>query len=156
MSASRLAAVMVAAVVALAACGRDGAPPPSLRMGTGETRFEALANGQEVTLIRGPQGGVHMWLALKVDGLNPAKVWLDVETRYGAQVRQSRAIQKLDAVDGQATLVGWPAIMDESAFVDGDTVSVHVLLTDETGESAQGEVRVKLRMPAVTNQGSTG
>lgn len=33
-------------------------------MGTGEKCFEAVAGGQEVPLMSGPQGGYHMWLAV--------------------------------------------------------------------------------------------
>lgn len=39
-------------------------PAESFEVGTGEKCFEAVAAGQEVPLMSGPQGGYHMWLAV--------------------------------------------------------------------------------------------
>lgn len=56
-----------------AACGESGPSPedcsppaetPSFAIGTGELCFTALADGDVVPMMSGPQGGYHVWLAI--------------------------------------------------------------------------------------------
>jgi hypothetical protein len=39
----------------------------AFEIGTGETCFETLVDGQEVPLMQGPQGGYHVWLGVGCD-----------------------------------------------------------------------------------------
>lgn len=137
----------------LAACGGPAPAPAELIIGTGETGFEPLAQDQDVTLVRGPQGGVHLWMSLRAQGLQPQKVWLDVETQLGQERRQSRNITALEQKEDCAELIGWPVILDERLFVDGDTVGINVRLTDETGEAAGATVQVRVHLPAAAQNG---
>jgi hypothetical protein len=43
--------------------------PPELVIGTGQTDFAPLAEGQTLQLERGPQGGHHIWLAARMKNL---------------------------------------------------------------------------------------
>jgi hypothetical protein len=46
-------------------------PPPSpaaFEAGSGQTCFERLTSGQTVTVLQGPQGGFHIWLAVGCSG----------------------------------------------------------------------------------------
>lgn len=47
--------------------------PQAFEAGTGQQCFERLTNGQTVTVIQGPQGGFHIWLAVGCSdcGANP-------------------------------------------------------------------------------------
>lgn len=42
------------------------APPVVVELGTGDTSFEALPADGEVSLVFGPQGGYHVWTAVRV------------------------------------------------------------------------------------------
>lgn len=44
---------------------------PSLSLGTGEFHFEAIDDGDAVTLVNGPQGGWHVWTSGLLTGLGP-------------------------------------------------------------------------------------
>jgi hypothetical protein len=60
-----------------------GCDPPAgagaFDLGTGEKCFEALTEGQTITMIEGPQGGYHLWMAVGcTDCVQPAHL------RYGA------------------------------------------------------------------------
>jgi len=66
------------AVVVLVACG--GTPiegPPSIEVGTGQFDFEPVKEGQEVPIVRGPQGGDHVWLAVRIRNLDPRQLRID-------------------------------------------------------------------------------
>jgi hypothetical protein len=43
--------------------------PPELYLGTGQTDYAPLADGQTVQLERGPQGGHHIWIAARMKNL---------------------------------------------------------------------------------------
>ncbi|MDB4933102.1 MAG: hypothetical protein JWP87_74 [Labilithrix sp.] len=43
--------------------------PPELILGTGQTDFAPLADGQTLQLERGPQGGHHIWIAARMKNL---------------------------------------------------------------------------------------
>jgi hypothetical protein len=45
------------------------ASPPSIAVGTGETDFSALKDGDTVQIIEGPQCGHHIWIDVKTGGL---------------------------------------------------------------------------------------
>ena len=38
------------------------AMPPSITLGTGTANYESLAEGADIELIHGPQGGYHLWV----------------------------------------------------------------------------------------------
>ena len=44
-------------------------PEPSFELGTGELEFEALADGDEILVIHGPQGGYHLLGSLRAVGI---------------------------------------------------------------------------------------
>lgn len=143
--------LLVLAVPALAGCGVEG-DQAAVEVGTGESRFEALTQGQEVPLILGVQGGYHVWMSLRATALDPEKVWLDVETEVNGEAANALAITQMQPEDEEASdaavLVGWPVIMADPMAVDGHDLNLTVTLTDEDGISATGAVTVRPRMPS--------
>lgn len=51
-------------------CSKPGGGPPQLFVGTGQTDYLALASGDEVRAEAGPQGGHHIWIAVRMTQLN--------------------------------------------------------------------------------------
>ena len=50
-------------------CKPIGSGAPELVLGTGMTDYAPLAEGQELALERGPQGGHHVWIAVRMKNL---------------------------------------------------------------------------------------
>jgi len=131
-------------VLALLGCGP---PEPTVDIGTGESSFEPLTDGQDVTLVRGSQGGHHMWMSLRVDGLDPQKVWLDADVELEGERFRSRNITALTSEGDQDYLVGWPLVMTDPARVDGKVVKILVTLTDQDGNVADATINVRPHLP---------
>ncbi|GDX81798.1 hypothetical protein LBMAG42_36090 [Deltaproteobacteria bacterium] len=51
------------------ACDNAQAEGPSLTVGTGETAFESLNDGEELRWVFGSQGGFHVWGSLRASGI---------------------------------------------------------------------------------------
>src|SRR4029434_4969109 len=62
-------------------CSMDAVSQPAVELGTGESHFEELIDGQDVTLIHGPQGGWHVWMSLRAQEIDPMRVGLRVMTQ---------------------------------------------------------------------------
>lgn len=51
-------------------CSKPSGGPPQVFVGTGQTDYLALASGAEVRAETGPQGGHHIWIAVRMTQLN--------------------------------------------------------------------------------------
>ncbi len=51
------------------ACQKAAEEPQALTIGTGETTFTDLSDGDTVGLVYGAQGGIHVWGSLRVSGI---------------------------------------------------------------------------------------
>lgn len=79
-------------VVAAASCTPEEGPslvaipdtPPSLRVavGTGESSFEDVAEGADVWLAYGNQGGWHVWTAVKEHDLSVTEARINLRSRF--------------------------------------------------------------------------
>jgi hypothetical protein len=130
--------------LAVAAC----APAPgdaTLELGTGESRFEAVEPGGEVLLVRGSQGGYHVWMSMRALGLQGERMdmLLEVQPTDGSMaVQQSWVRVFMDELETGSEYVGWPAtIRDAECFV-GREVLVRAAITDERGKTAVGEMLI--------------
>jgi hypothetical protein len=135
-------------------CTGCGVPPPpaetSVELGTGEWQFEPLANGQNVALVWGPQGGYHVWLSVQTQGMEPAQVTLRIEYEpmdtpsvpVSSQVRV-----KLKTTGEEQYLLGWPAQLLDPLLWVGHAVRFRVTLTDHRGVHGSDERTIKLQLP---------
>jgi len=66
-------------------------PEPAFELGTGELEFEALADGDEILVIHGPQGGYHLLGSLRAVGIeagthddlgDPQNPTMELEVEY--------------------------------------------------------------------------
>ena len=67
------------AVLLLAGCTGPGTGDLLVELGTGEVGFEPLADYQEVPLVAGPQGGHHVWLSFRAEGMPTDNVLFEVD-----------------------------------------------------------------------------
>lgn len=131
-------------------------PPPgrqeTLAIGTGEVAFEAFDDGDPLPLVAGFQGGVHVWVSLRVDGLPPGDFLFDIEMEpvdgsYPAETTTPVQVRLFDPDDPQrppaadAELVGWPArIRRPRCFLDRET-RLRVLVVEADGDDWAEEER---------------
>lgn len=108
------------------ACGpgngdcNDG--PVGVEIGTGTTSFRPLADGDDVTMVFGPQGGWHIDVAARIDGIGP-----DVAIRPSA----SRIADALPLAGDQAS--SFVALTDyEAGACQGDAIGIRAFLDDAT------------------------
>lgn len=124
----------------------DGAPA-TLEMGSGESAFEPTVEAQHLKLYAGTQGGHHVWLSYRSQGLSPndIRMTLDVVPAPPARPAHSDVTIDLDPVldgEGRYEFVGWPAqILDPECAV-GNVVTISLTLTDTRGKQASGSMTV--------------
>jgi hypothetical protein len=139
---------MAVALLVSGCCTPDLDVDPHLILGTGEVEFEPLRDGtQEVGLINGIQGGVHVWASVRATGLD----WRDLRLDFtlldpdGDPVSEpSRTLADLaccDATDceGFGEIVGFPVLVDSPAMVAGRILTLRVDATDPDGLTASAE-----------------
>lgn len=147
------------ALVCFAACsaapvandGGNDAGPPQAEIGTGDTAFEPLVDGQTVDLHMGCQGGYHVWGSVRARNLDPRSPVLDftmtrvldggpTDVLYAPIHVRSTLTQEgtTDWYDGYAYTL---RVASPDLVLDEDVV-VGVTVTDRTGLQASDMRRV--------------
>lgn len=117
--------------------GDAGAPPEPLRIevGTGESAFQPLDDGDVVVLEYGIQGGHHLWAAARIGDATLGGITLTatLEDRNGEiyYQRYHRAIEALPA-----DIVGMRVLVEPDR-VDTSSVSLTVTVIDARGRSGR-------------------
>ena len=116
----------------------DGAEAalPSLELGTGFNQFAPLTCGESLDIIQGPQGGFHLWAALRTQGLSSTTTWSLVCTfeRDGETLAEARYVDRFTLAQGGA--LDYPGI----AVIFFDT-------EPEQHNALQGELSCHLEAP---------
>ncbi|MEK6607742.1 MAG: hypothetical protein AABZ30_08795 [Myxococcota bacterium] len=136
----------------------DASGGASLVVGTGEKTFVALDDVAGVPLIEGPQGGYHVWIALRAREIGPR-----VAVAYGLRDAQSGeelaieglSLPALDLADASggarefAGLRGFLSLFEAKAYV-GRRVALWAIVTDDaTGVTAEDEGETVVLDPIV-------
>ncbi|MEM1416181.1 MAG: hypothetical protein AAGH15_14840 [Myxococcota bacterium] len=132
------------------ACGEDVPQAAALEVGTGSWRFEALEDGQEVELIRGAQGGWHVWVSFRVRGvdMDPVPVTLSMQPAdEGREPYVTDVALRFDPEDreGWRKTVGWTGILPDPACVVGELLRIEASLAMPDGELLRSERDVLVR-----------
>lgn len=106
----------------LLACSEP--PDPTFTLGTGLTSFEPLADGNDLDLVYGPQGGWHVDLSLQATGIRPD----DLVLRVGAD-RDGRTVSYPVETILQERFVretddGWERLGDRAVFDIEDDLEI--------------------------------
>jgi hypothetical protein len=150
---ARAAAVAALGAVVLAACEGEPAPGEAIvDLGTGEWRFEPLADDQEVTLVAGSQGGYHVWTSVRARGLASARdVWMKIEYEpldAPAEVQSSRVQIDMDPMgDGTVEFLGFPAQLFAPETFDGRRTLLRVTLDGDGARGSDERVVVPRYVP---------
>ncbi len=133
-----------AALLMLAACSGPSGGDLFVELGTGEVGYEPLADYQEVPLVAGPQGGHHVWLSFRTEGLPTDNALFEVDavplTNGEPPPRRSPVRVTMTPLDSEMhEMVGWPAQLDQPECLVGVPLSVRITITDSRGRSASDE-----------------
>lgn len=131
------------------ACKTPSSGDPEVEIGQGESAFAPLLDGEVVPIEPGPQGGHHVWLALRVSGLRQMGSRLTVKgyfpelafalRPFTAHVTLHKAGQGRCEVHGVRFQVDRGLSVDE---VRGQALDVDVALEDPNGDVAAAARRV--------------
>jgi hypothetical protein len=117
---------------------------PDLEVGTGTSAFEPLTDGQSVSIIFGPQGGYHVWAALRLKkSFAPERVEVHARLLQGsAELSDNGYLLNLVDAGDRYEWYGLQALVPDPAAIDGQPVTVRLEVKDQSGKSASAEVRV--------------
>jgi len=120
---------LVACEDTVSTCEDAATVEPRVELGVGELDFEDVAEGDLVDAVRGPQGGFHVWGAVRTEGFDPGHDALLGRYDEGPEVRFEFLVDDFVAAEGgafrpfegdvyDATLVGEPVYVDAWSLWD--------------------------------------
>jgi hypothetical protein len=140
------ACILAALAWALAACGsnaEDGgsADGPHVVLGTGREAFEPLGADGTVPLIKGIQGGFHVWTSFLAYGFDADVLRMELATRWDelddSVLEMAGNVSVKPATDpaGMPALVslGWPASIFNPACANGRRLRIDLTVLDADG-----------------------
>ncbi len=141
-----LALALSLAAVTLAGCAGASPEPTtaSLELGTGTARFEPLADGAEVPMVKGAQGGWHVWVSVRAEGLDSGLGSIEIEHQPAdesepAQVSRVGVTFDPPDAEGRRVSLGWPAIFADPACSVGRLHRIRVTITTASGQRVSAE-----------------
>lgn len=160
----RVAGALVTALLASACNGNVGPGEPAVEVGTGVDGFVALADGDTIDVVLGPQGGFHVYGSMRVTGIdpgNPADLTAtnNPTTRFtvlrdGARldIDASRYTQGLESAGEHFEMIGRLVILDIQTDdeVANAEVELTVEVTDVNGRAAS-DTRRLIAVPSPDN-----
>ena len=107
-------------ILLLAGCSAAVEPAAELELGTGTWRFESLEDGQSLDMIRGAQGGWHVWVSVRVSSVDvdEARLTLTLEPADESDTPDITEVDvRFDPPDdqGRRVFLGWPAIVSDAS-----------------------------------------
>lgn len=132
--------------VALAGCSTTVEPPEGdalFEVGTGTWRFEELSDGQPVDLVRGAQGGWHVWVAVRGNQVEDGDLVI-IETERADGTTEAQRVELQPNFDpennaGFRNYLGWPAMLDGVECLVGELLRVRATLVSIDGTSMTSE-----------------
>ena len=133
------------------ACKTPSSGPPAVVIGQGEDAFAPLGDSEVVSIEAGPQGGHHVWLALRVNGLRQMGSRLTVGGTFPELAHELPPFTSLVALrraaKGQCEIYGVRFQVDQGLSVEavrGRTLDIVVALEDPNGDVAKAMKRVTI------------
>jgi hypothetical protein len=119
----------------------------SLELGTGTARFLPIEDGTELPMIKGAQGGWHLWVSVRASDLSSGVGSLTIEHQPADESEPPQTFRigvMFDPPDagGRRTSLGWTAILPNPSCSVGRLHRIRVTVTTATGERVSAEREV--------------
>lgn len=166
---SRLLPFLV--VVPFAGCDSDGASDdgggapsePAVVLGTGVDGYEPIEGEPTLTLIKGLQGGFHVWMSFLAYGFDTNVLRMELATSWDGYVESIIPMQgnvrmrdALDAAGHPAqVLVGWPAVIHDPTCAHGRRIRLDITVRDQTNGTEASDTRVFVADVAEEERGTS-
>lgn len=161
----RQTSVTMACLLVIAACGtaEDGnviddfaptegdAAPLEVELGSGVESFQRVDDGEPLAIVGGPQGGTHVWGAVRVNGVSDERVRIAFELRMtdmgelDGELGPLRVLLEPSDVEGFWEASGMTVFLDDPNDVNGTECDLTVIVTDADGRQATDVRRVMPR-----------
>jgi hypothetical protein len=132
------------------ACGEPAPEPgePELQVGTGSWRFDALEDGQEVDLVRGAQGGWHVWISFRMRDVPMDRPPIRLTLQPADESREPKVATlelpfEEPSESGWRKRIGYTGIVDDPACIVGELLRIRAELEVE-GETLVSERDVRV------------
>ncbi len=120
-----------------------------VEVGTGHIDFQSLADGGDVELIHGPQGGWHVWTAFRLREVAIKNVRINLFARFegGSAAGDPSAIAILlsDPTGGEQTYAGMRDFIHDGNQARGRKIILRVEVIASDGRHGAGERTVTAR-----------
>lgn len=133
------------------ACKTPSSAAPAVVIGQGESAFAPLDDSEVVSIEAGPQGGHHVWLALRVNGLRQMGSHLTVQGYFPDLAYElppfTSRITLRRAGEDQCEIYGVRFQVDQGISVEavrGRALDIEVVLEDPNGDVATAMKRVAI------------
>lgn len=119
--------------------------PPSLEVevGTGEVGFAPLSAGDEVELVYGPQGGYHIWTAVRIRDVSVEQAQINVSARFegtGAPAGPASRWPAAPVIRGEARVhFGMRTFIAQAPLADGKRIILRAEVITRDGRHGAGE-----------------
>lgn len=119
-------------------------------LGSGREAFEGVEPDATVPLIKGIQGGFHVWTSFFAYGFTTDVVRMELSTRWGGlddsllEMAGNIGVHPATDPSGMPALLslGWPAIVFNPACSNGQLLDIEITISDRaTGVSASDAIR---------------
>lgn len=132
-------------------CKPTGSGPPVLTVGEGQADYLPTMDGNEAQVESGPQGGHHIWIAIRMKGLLQSGSITTVTGHFPELNQDIGPFQVIFTFDqdegGYCKLYGLRFQLDQTMPVDqvlGKTLEIQVKVTDKEGAIGIGKRTVVL------------
>ncbi|MCA9581873.1 MAG: hypothetical protein KC416_08760 [Myxococcales bacterium] len=143
------------AVLLLGCAGAEGEGEhveAALEVGTGSWRFEEVLDGDRIELVRGAQGGWHLWISLRVRGAEMQQTTGTIRVLsadgdlsaggesgsegYDDVIAEATIPVMFDPPkgDGSRSYVGWPHVIPDPGCAVGRLVRVEAVVVGPGGD----------------------
>jgi hypothetical protein len=115
-------------------------PPPVAEVGTGYESFAALRDGDRVDIYQGPQGGYHVYAAVRTQFMRRDGVALSYSLAPMAPVAgvstHELTIDLADVGGGDGVAAGTRLVLEQPAAIAGQICALTVRALDRDGREA--------------------
>lgn len=122
----------------------DGGLEPLVEVGTGNSRFEPLTDGQSLPIVLGPQGGQHLWTSVRARApVDPRQVLVRVSIiKDGTPLETTEYRLNLVKTGSVYEWYGMTALVPDPTAVENQEVELRVELTDSANRQGADSRRV--------------